>query len=404
MPSRRRVLAALGAGAAGGLSGCAGTFAGRSPEPDQPPPPTSPDLDPDRHVFGADGDWSSFGCNASNTREVHDGQAPVDGVTERWRVEVPQLQRAAPVVAGDRVYLAGHDATRVLDAGDGTELWRATGVESPPVVRDGVVYASDGGDRAVRALRAEDGSELWSRSVDATPRSPTMYPGGPLVVGAGERVLALDPDTGESRWTRRLFGEVLGRPPVFVGHAVAATTEAGEVALLRLDDGRGLRRWRLPSTPVAPPTADSDAVYVNCRDATTYALGVESAPRGDVDWTVDTGWTPGGLGVAAGLVFAATSGTLRAVDAESGEVQWTHGVGDWRHTAPAVGRDTLFVGGDRLRALDPTPGDGPLSSGPAVRFEREFHGRVGPGPVLDDGTLYVVAKTDEGAFHLLALG
>ncbi|ELZ02421.1 pyrrolo-quinoline quinone [Natrialba asiatica DSM 12278] len=72
-----------------------------------------------------------------------------------------------------------------------------------------------------------------------------------------------------------------------------------------------------------------------------------------------------------------------------------HGIGDLRHTAPAYGRDTIFVGDDRLWALDPTPGDSP-AGGPAVRFGHEFAGRVGPGPIHDDGTLYAVAQVDAG--------
>jgi outer membrane protein assembly factor BamB len=188
-----------------------------------------------------------------------------------------------------------------------------------------------------------------------------------------------------------------------MGYAVAAATAAGEVALLTLDEGVGRRRFRLPSSPVCPPSVDTDAVYVNCRDGTTCALGGEGSTRGEVTWSVQTGWASRGLAVASGLVFAGTAGDLHAIDAESGEVRWSHAIGDWRHTAPAIGRDTLFVGGDRLWALDPTADGGPFGSGPAVRFEREYHGRVGPGPVLDDGTLYVVAETDSETTHLLAL-
>ncbi|WP_439027464.1 hypothetical protein [Haloarchaeobius sp. DT45] len=71
---------------------------------------------------------------------------------------------------------------------------------------------------------------------------------------------------------------------------------------------------------------------------------------------------------------------------------------------PALARDTLFVGGDKLYALDPTTDGGMLGSGgPAKRWEKSFHGEVGPGPVVDDGTIYVVAETAEAAYHLLAL-
>ena len=68
-----------------------------------------------------------------------------------------------------------------------------------------------------------------------------------------------------------------------------------------------------------------------------------------------------------------------------------------------TGRETIFIGGDRLWALDPSPDDGIFRSAPAVRYEKTFYGRVGPGPVLDDGVLYVVVETGEESTHLLAL-
>lgn len=399
MPSRRRFLATLGAATLGGLAGCAAST-------DDPPAPATPPLDPERHVYGADGDWSSFGCNAGNTRSVHGidpGDAPVDGVSEDWRVPVTELQRTPPVVADGFVYLPTRSGLRVYDASDGTERWHADGITDPPVVRNGTVFAADRRANAVRALAADSGEEHWTVETDAPPVGPSMYPGRPLVVGAGERVAGLDPATGETIWSRRLFGPVTSSPPVWSGHAVAVATEAGELALLTLADGTGIRRFRLPAAPVGPPSADTDAVYVTCRDGMTYALQLDAGSRERRLWSVETGWSPGGIGLDSGLVFAGTAGELHAVDDDSGEVRWTHQIGDWRHTAPAIGRDTLFVGGDRLWALDPTPDGGAFDSGPAVRYERSFHGRVGPGPVLDDGTLYVVAETGEETTHLIAL-
>jgi outer membrane protein assembly factor BamB len=169
-------------------------------------------------------------------------------------------------------------------------------------------------------------------------------------------------------------------------------------------DGMGGRRWQLPAEPTAPPSVDTDSVYVNCGNGTTYALmddGVRLSDSG-INWQADTGWADRGIAVADGLVLVANGQVLQAVDTESGKRHWEYDIGDWRHTAPAYGRDTVFVGGDRLHALDPTPGDSP-GGGPAVRFEREFAGRVGPGPILDDGTIYLVAQVDEETYALLAL-
>ena len=397
MPSRRQFMSAVAAGALGTVAGCTGSA-------DEPPEATTPALDPENHVSGADRNWSSFGGNAANTREVHDGQAPVDGVTERWRVAVPRSQynEGTPVVADGRVYLPGEEL-RVFDAADGTERWRASGIRTAPVVRDGVVYGSDTAAEAVVALDADSGARLWTQPVDARPRGPSMYPGDSLVVGVGESVHALDPETGTRRWTEELFGTVLSHPPTN-GETVVVATTAGELVLLDPRDGAGIARWRLPAPTATPPVVDVHDVYVNCEDGTTYAYRGRRGAPGTARWSVDTGVASDGVTVASGLVCAGTGSDLHAVDAESGDVQWTHDIGDWGATAPAVGRDTLFVGGDRLWALDPTSAGGRLTDSPGVRFERGFAGRVGPGPVLDDGTLYVVAETGPESEHLLALG
>jgi outer membrane protein assembly factor BamB len=388
------MLAALGTAATVGVAGCAAT----GPTPDDPPTPgNEPDTDPGDHVHGATGAWSSFGCNAGNTREVADGQAPVAGVTERWRVEVGGLNRAEPVVADGRVFLRrGGDTLVVYDAADGSELWR-TGAETLPLVREDTVYV--GGVNHLRALDAADGSERWRTEFDvpASVATPATHDGDDLLVPAGESVHWVNADTGEVDWSRRLFGRVVGPAAFYQGHLAVVATEAGKVYALD-DSGTGWGEWSLPARPQAPPTTDTDGIYVNCLDSSTYGISLENAPRLDVDWSVHTGWANAGLAVNTHLYVAGTGG-LTAIDPEDGSERWTHDTGDWRHTAPALARDTLFVGGDALYAFDPTPSGG---DGPARRFSESFEGAVN-APVLDDGVLYVVAKTGADAHHLLAL-
>ncbi|QCS42205.1 PQQ-binding-like beta-propeller repeat protein [Natrinema versiforme] len=406
MPSTRRtLLTSVGAAVTSmTLAGCSQLPAalGPDPEPDEPPESgVERRVDPGDHILGADGDWSSFGCNAANTRAVADGQAPVDGVSERWRADVAQLGYRAPVVAGGRVYHPDGRRLRVFDAADGTELWTLEDSRVAPLVRDGVVYVPVG--TTLYALEADTGDELWNREFETrgSVTTPTTYEGRQLVCGAGERVVSLDPETAEIRWEREVFGQVLDHLAVFQGYGFVVATEAGEVSLFS-EEGTGWRRWELPSTPTCPPSADTDSIYVTCRNGTTYALMDDGLSDPEITWTDDTGWAERGIGVVDDLVLVANGRGLHAVDAESGEHRWEYDTGDWRHTAPAYGRDTLFVGGDRLWAVDPTPGDSP-DGGPAVRFERKFAGRVGLGPVLDDGTLYVVAEVEDETFALLAL-
>lgn len=389
------MLATLGGTALAPLAGCAG-----DPTPDDPPAPgvDSPP-EPGDHVDGADGEWSSVGCNAAGTRAVTDGRAPVDGVSERWRVEVPQLWYQEPLAADEHVLLPLPDRLRVLDADDGTEQWRLEADSvATPLVHDGTVYASLHGTSEARDVA--DGTVAWERDLgEGTLAPPATYDGDQLYVGAGERLHALDPATGETAWSRRLLGRIEAAPAIYSGHLVVVVTAAGK--LYALDDrGTAWGQWDLPAAPHAPLTAGRDGLYVNCADGHTRGVVLENQPRHDVDWSVETGWADGGLAVGE-AVYAAVPGGLTAVDPETGESLWQHDTGDWRHTAPALARDTLFVGGDGLHALDPTPSGG--GSGPATRFTETWHGRVGPGPVVNDGTLYVVAETDAETYHLLAL-
>lgn len=397
MPSRRHVLGALGV-AGVSLAGCSRILG--EPAPDDPPAPGVDDPpEPGRDLHGADGEWSSFGCNASNTRAVADGRAPVDGVAERWRVEVAGSAYREPVVADGRVYHCFTDLV-AYDADDGTELWRHPDVETTPVVWDGTVYA--GAEGRLLAIDAETGDTAWELALsdDESVGVPAIHPGEGLYVPVGEAVYKVDPETNSVEWSRDAFGRVLG-PPAYVSlMGCAFATEAGNVYLLR-HDGTGFGRWSLPAVPEAPLTADADALYVNCLDGETYGIDMEQSPRLDIDWHAETGWTSAGVAVQQFVYAAGTTG-LRAIDPASGDSVWTYDIGNWRWTAPALGRDTLFVGGDRLYALDPTPGS-VTPDEPAVRFEKSFHGRVGPGPVLDDGTIYVVAETDKRTYHLLAL-
>lgn len=398
MPSTRRSLLTSIVAGTTALSGCAGVF---SANPDDPPPPGVDSLpDPGRHVAGANGEWSSFGCNAANTRVVADGEAPVDGVTEQWRVAVPETVYREPAVADGRIFQPYPDELRVFGADEGDERWTVADVTETPLVRDDRAYVSTGD--AVFALDAETGKQLWEWNPETRGRvtTPSTFEGTELVCGAGERVVALNAETGDEVWSRDVYGQVLDGIASYRGFPVA-TTGAGRVYLLD-NDGGGLWRWGLPAPPACPVTVGRESIFVTCMNGQTYGLSDLDGPERDVVWSVDTGWTERGLAVTDGLVVLANGRELQAVDAESGEPRWTHENGNWRHTAPAFGRDTLFVGGDRLWALDPTPGDS-ADGGPAVRYSQAFPGRVGPGPVLDDGTLYVVVEVDTSEYALVAL-
>ncbi|WP_435364843.1 PQQ-binding-like beta-propeller repeat protein [Haloarchaeobius sp. DYHT-AS-18] len=393
--SRRALLGSLGASLTM-LAGCTSS-------PDDPPPAGVDSIpEPDDHIYGADGEWGSFGSDRSHTRQVSDGKAPVDGVTEKWRVEVPQLtRRLEPLVANDVVYHVYDRSLHALDAADGSVRWRLPDVDKLPLVTDGTAYVPV--ENRLLAVDPQTGDQFWERELPEHGHvgTPVVDPDGRLFVPEGETLFALDRETGETAWSRRLFGPIVGPPVLVDGWFVAVVTEARKLFLLE-PDGTGAGEWTFPARPQSPPTADTDGIYCNFVDGMTRGIRTESSPRGDVDWQAETGWNNGGLAVKRNLYAAGTRG-LAAIDPETGSEKWTYETGNWRHTAPVLARDTLFVGGDKLYALDPTPSGGVLDDGPATRWTKSFHGEVGPGPVIDDGVIYTVAETGEETYHLLAL-
>lgn len=133
----------------------------------------------------------------------------------RWRYEAKAPVAGDLVVDGDRVFAGSRTYELIaLDAASGQELWKHyywfSWIESPPVVRDGVVYTGSSDATSVYAVNVRDGSRRWRTSVpgwawartavgDDTVVAATVgrgpYPG----VRAGSLV-GLDRASGVVRW------------------------------------------------------------------------------------------------------------------------------------------------------------------------------------------------------------
>ncbi|SFC18377.1 Outer membrane protein assembly factor BamB, contains PQQ-like beta-propeller repeat [Halobiforma haloterrestris] len=255
----------------------------------------------------------------------------------RWVFETSGGPAATPVVARNRVYVATADGTvHALEAATGDEAWAAAlpGADSSSLtVADGRLYVGHTAGASAIALALESGAG----SVLEEPEDGTAEP-------------------GEIRWTHETDAPVVGRPAVGDG-----------------DDGQN--RFGEPENanslpdPTADPTADPSSgtepdvdletgfdtdfdrgsaasrVFVADEDGTVHAL---EAATGDEEWTAPTdGVATGGPTVADGLVYVAgDDGTLLALDADSGRAWFSYDI-DAAFTGSATvlpDVDTTFVG------------------------------------------------------------
>jgi len=284
-----------------------------------------------------------------------------------------------PVVADGRVYAVNalrygpdqrapeRQRLRAFDASSGDQLWShdvvdETGritVPSVPAVADGVVFVAAG--ETLGAVDAADGSTVWTRSqsdIDVehiVPASEHTY-----VVGY-ETVAALD-DAGEETWTASVDANA-SAPPARGADALYVGTPDGR--LVALDPATGDRRWTERVTRVATDDWSVESVVTAARGA---FVRLDSGDVCAVDATGSQVWRAGGeytslAGDGTTLYCGTHTGWLRALDAATGEVSWELELGtvvDSLTESPVVAGDLLYVtvDDDRLAAVRTDGGTG----------------------------------------------
>jgi len=393
MPSRRDLLAGS-AGALAALAGCINEPPGSPGTPTgsydgDRPTATSRDPEP----LDVTGEWPQRGGGPG-----HDGVTDVTATPDAGRVywHIRRV-RSGPAALGDgRLFhyakLAENRGgqptrtrTRPPDAGtahpvDGVPYLVARepsegridwATELPdlatgwPAVGDGLVVASTG--RSVGAYDANDGAEWWRHDLGDRPVGEPTVAGDTVVVplsgvvdgGSGEMihepmVRAYSLDDGGERWTTSMPARGLGLAVgddtvVVVSHDFDAS---GAVLGLSLADGG--ERWRreLSEGFLDAPVVADEAVYVAGNDDTVRAL---SLADGSERWSRQEAGED--VAATADAVYVGGS-TLTALDAADGTERWSVESDEGSFTAPAVGGDTVYAGGNwvDMTALDAADG------------------------------------------------
>ena len=222
-------------------------------------------------------DWSQW------RGPSRDGQLSATAVPKAWPTSVKEAWRVAvgegyssPVVSGRRVFVhSRRDPEEVVTAVDldtGKVLWEqkyqapfaknqyavrmAKGPNSTPLVVKDLVY-SLGVTGVLSAWRVNDGSLAWrkdySASVDTsklfcgTAMSP-LLDGGSIIVQVGSdvhggRIMALDPVTGNERWTWKGPGPGYASPIVITTAGVRQIVTMTNQSIVGVDASTGASLW-----------------------------------------------------------------------------------------------------------------------------------------------------------------
>jgi PQQ-dependent dehydrogenase (methanol/ethanol family) len=247
------------------------------------------------------------------------------------------------------------------------------GLESTPLVSDGVMYVS--GPNQVYALDARTGQEAWRYS---RPRTTNQNVAGDARLGAnrgvallGDRVffvtddahlVCLDRNTGAMRWDvytpeepQRYGGTVA---PLVVGDlvitGVAGADEGirGFVAAYKASTGQLVwRRWTIPAKGEPGSETWQGSIMSG---GSTWLTGSYDPETKVLYWPTGNPWpdTDGTNRKGDNLY----TNCILAMDVETGKLRWhfqftPHDLHDWDATEPPVLVDTLFKGRQRKLLL-----------------------------------------------------
>ncbi|QCS42304.1 PQQ-like beta-propeller repeat protein [Natrinema versiforme] len=246
-----------------------------------------------------------------------------------------------------------------LDRETGDHLWThgSSGMHSTytePTVAD-AVYAGYGddviGNGAGKTIAVgHDGELRWSRetgSVYSRPRvaDDTVYVGGDDGV-----VHAFATDDGTTRWSERVSEPATASRKI----TVAAVTDSVYVTtgrLLSLDPDDGNVRWTYGDGDdrIRDATIDDGTAYVSTRD------GIAAIADGAERWHADSESSWSIRAVDTERVVVDAGNELVGLDVETGDRQWTiEGVD---RATVSVPHERIYVAGDRVRAYGIADGD-----------------------------------------------
>lgn len=335
--------------------------------------------------------------------------------SEQWRYEAAAGVASTPVARDGVFVVVGWSrgthgtAQRLVRIDDGTETWTTASRDNflnLLVVTDDTAYLGTSDDaygiegETLFAVQTNDGSKRWAveagDTTSATHHGDTLY-----VVEGGRRTTAVAGSDGSERWHRNMRPGT-DEPRVFGDDMYLEAqqeNQQGNYPVVAVDAADGSEHWRF-SVPVDEPfvptgaVASGGTVYITEYDG--WLFGVNRG-NGTERWRYATdGDTRNPPVVVDDTVYLASlTGGVHAVDAATGDRQWTRTVPGHARIASGnprgiVVRGRKDEGAEYVRAYTP---DG-------TEQWSFSHGRGLTNPHVDGTRAFV--GTDDG--YVLALG
>jgi len=286
----------------------------------------------------------------------------------------------------------GHHADARGPHGSVTVDWEVEfdqdAVRATPVLVDGTLYVGAGGagddDGSFHALDPVTGETKWSKDTAAPVTSAAAIDRGFAYVGTTNGVFyALNADDGSVFWEWDLGSTEDFTAPVVADRGVYVGSTSSR--LYKFDALDGGQEWNQNTygAITAPPVYVDGTVYATSADHDLYAVSAS----GSLEWTKDLGGSANGVSHRRRRLFATSeNNTLTQINVR-GSTEWETSRGEAFAATPAVTEDGVFAGtrDGTLFAFEASDGR------ERWRFTDPSDGVTAP-PVVADGTVYVGSR------------